>query len=336
MISNSAGVERWSPSASMDALKFRAAKRAAVRRFFEQRDVLEVDTPVLGQGGSTDPLLDSLSCDVLTDEGRTRFWLQTSPEGHMKRLLAAGSGPIYQIAHAFRDGERGQRHNVEFSMLEWYRPGYALPLLMAETIELIEAVIMRPVHVRKRSYRQLFRTYLNIDPFTASQRALQTLVATHAQVSSPEDWTREACLDLLMSHAIEPHLGQAAPSQPILLDAVTDYPAEQAALARRYPDPDDGLPVAARFELYWQGVELANGYDELTDAHEQAQRFEEDARQRRVLGKPEVRADQALIDALSHGMPEGSGVALGLDRLIMLAYGAASLAEVVAFPLGQA
>lgn len=335
-MTNTTRAALWLPSASIEALRFRAEKRAVVRRFFEQRDVLEVDTPILGQGGSTDPFLDSLSCDVLTDEGAKRFWLQTSPEGHMKRLLAAGSGPIYQIARAFRDGERGRRHNVEFSMLEWYRPGYTLSLLMAETVELIEAVVMQPVHMRARSYRQLFRTYLDIDPFTASQAQLQALVATHAQVTAPDDWAREACLDMLMSHVIEPHLGYAAQPECILIDAVMDYPAAQAALARRRPDPEDGVLVAARFELYWQGVELANGYDELIDAKEQARRFNEDAKQRHSLNKPIVPPDQALIGALTHGMPEGSGVALGLDRLIMLAYGATSLAEVVAFPLEQA
>ena len=326
----------WAPTASIEALTFRARKKAIVRRFFDERGVLEVDTPVLGRGGSTDPHLDPLSCDVLTAEGIERFWLQTSPEGHMKRLLAAGSGPIYQIAHAFRDGERGRRHNVEFSMLEWYRPGYDLPLLMAETVELIEAVVAQPVTLRVRSYRQLFREYLALDPFQAPLETLQAQIAVHAAVNTPQAWERASCLDLLMSHVIEPQLGHTARPDRLLLDAVTDYPAEQAALARRRTDPEDGVDVAARFELYWQGVELANGYDELTDVAEQILRFALDAQARQRLGKPEVRADEALIGALSHGMPAGSGVALGLDRLIMLAFGSTNLAEVVAFPLEHA
>lgn len=326
----------WLPSASLDALRFRAHCMATVRHFFLERDVLEVDTPVLCHAGTTDPYMDVISADVVTPEGKKTMWLQTSPESCMKRLLAAGSGPIYQIAHAFRDAESGRRHNTEFMMLEWYRPGYSLTLLMNETVELIEAILQRPVVLRCHRYRQLFRDYLAFDPFTAPVDVLQAAAACHVGATAYE-WDREALLDILMSHDIEPHLGPNISKEgAVVIDAVTDYPAAQAALARHHIDPEDGEIVAGRFELYWQGVELANGYDELTEAEEQKARFLADNVQRRALGRPEVTVDEALVAALAHGMPEGSGIALGLDRLIMLAYGASSLADVVPFPVNRA
>lgn len=326
----------WLPSASLNALRFRAGCMATVRRFFLEREVLEVDTPVLCHAGTTDPFMDVLSADVVTPNGKKTMWLQTSPESCMKRLLAAGSGPIYQIAHAFRDAESGRRHNIEFTILEWYRPGYSLTLLMNETVELIETILQRPVVLRCHRYRQLFRDYLAFDPFTASVETLQAAAVCHVGTTAYE-WGREALLDILMSHDIEPHLGPVTAQDSVaIIDVVTDYPAAQAALARHHIDPEDGEKVAGRFELYWQGVELANGYDELTQAEEQHARFLADNAQRRVLGRPEVTVDEALVAALSHGMPEGSGVALGLDRLIMLAYGASSLDEVVPFPVARA
>ena len=326
----------WAPSASLDALRFRARCMAAVRRFFAERDVMEVDTPVLCRAGTTDPFMDVMSVDVIAPGGSQVMWLQTSPEACMKRLLAAGSGPIYQIAHAFRDGESGRRHNTEFTMLEWYRPHYSLALLMSETAELIEAVLQQPVVLRCHRYRQLFRDYLQLDPFTASLEALQKAAICHIG-NSESGWDRSTLLDVLMSHDIEPHLGMAGGQHgPAIIDVVTDYPAEQAALARHHIDPEDGAIVAGRFELYWQGVELANGYDELTDAEEQRKRLEADNVQRCSMGRPEVAVDEALVAALAHGMPAGAGVALGLDRLIMLAYGASNLADVVAFPVERA
>lgn len=326
----------WQPAASLEALRFRARCMAAVRRFFLERDVLEVDTPLLCRAGTTDPYMDIVQAEVMTPDGQTTMWLQTSPEACMKRLLAAGSGPIYQIAHAFRDGEAGSRHNTEFTMLEWYRPGYSLSLLMNESIELIEAILQRPVVLRCHRYRQLFRDYLDFDPFTASLDTLQNAAARHVG-SEANEWRRETLLDVLMSHDIEPHLGPLDhEGGAVVIDAVTDYPAAQAALARHHIDPEDGEIVAGRFELYWQGVELANGYDELINAEEQHARFLEDNAQRQALGRIEVTVDDALVAALAHGMPEGSGIALGFDRLIMLAYGASSLAEVLPFPIDRA
>lgn len=325
----------WNPSASLEALCFRARCMAIVRHFFADHDVMEVDTPVLCHAGTTDPFMDIVQAQVTTPEGKQTMWLQTSPEACMKRLLAAGSGPIYQIAHAFRDGEHGRCHNTEFTMLEWYRPGYSLALLMNETVELIEAVLRRPAVLRCHRYRQLFRDYLSLDPFTAPLEHLRIKAARHVG-SAGKNWERDTLLDVLMSHDIEPHLGPVIENGPVILDAVTDYPASQAALARHHTDPEDGTKVAGRFELYWQGVELANGYDELTHAGEQKARLLADNVQRRSLGRPEVTVDEALVAALAHGMPEGSGVALGLDRLIMLAYGGSSLDEVLAFPIDRA
>ncbi|WP_108445862.1 EF-P lysine aminoacylase EpmA [Halomonas denitrificans] len=319
----------WRPSAEIATLRERARLIAEVRAFFAERDVLEVETPVLGHGGSTEVHLASLSAEATTPAGRERLWLQTSPEFAMKRLLAAGSGPIFQLARSFRDGEVGRRHNLEFTMLEWYRPGLGLEALIEETAALVTRVLGRgagdkPGPLRRRRYRELFREALGIDPFTASLATLRRLAGERGGLSM-DDSDRDGCLDLLMSFVIEPELGRDG------LDAVVDYPASQAALARHHRDPEDGASVASRFELYLDGLELANGYDELTDAAEQRARFTEDNAARRALGLAEVAVDERLLAALESGLPAGSGVALGLDRLIQLALGKASVAEVMAF-----
>ncbi|OAZ92628.1 EF-P lysine aminoacylase EpmA [Halomonas sp. G11] len=319
--------ESWRPTATIETLRERARLLASVRRFFAARDVLEVETPVLGQGGSTDVHLVSLATMARTDRGHRRLWLQTSPEFHMKRLLAAGSGPIFQLARSFRDGEVGARHNLEFTMLEWYRPGFTLADLIDETTALVANILPcfhgPVVHYR---YRQLFHTYLAVDPFTTSLEALRRLATERGQMptGSMANEGRDTCLDLLMGLAIEPQLGRNE------LSVVLDYPASQAALARRHQDAD-GEWVASRFELYLNGIELANGYDELTDAAEQRARFMEDNAERRRLGLPEVDIDERLLAALEHGMPDGAGVALGIDRLVQLALGKARLEDVLAF-----
>ncbi|WP_110710218.1 EF-P lysine aminoacylase EpmA [Salinicola sp. CR57] len=314
----------WQPSATIETLRQRARLLAAVRAFFAARDVLEVETPILGHAGSTDPHLDSLSLRATTPAGRETLWLQTSPEFHMKRLLAAGSGPIFQLARSFRDGEVGRRHNIEFTMLEWYRPGFSLAALIDECEALIRTLIPAPGPARRRRYRELFREALALDPFTTPLAELQRVAGERGGLDMA-DSDRDGCLDLLMSLVIEPTLGQDG------IDVVVDYPASQAALARKRVD-EEGDEVASRFEIYLQGLELANGYDELTDAREQAARFEDDNRQRAALAKSAVAVDRRLVAALAHGMPAGSGVALGIDRLIQLALGKDSLAQVMAFP----
>lgn len=317
----------WRPGATMEVLRARAGLMRRIRDFFETRDVLEVETPVLGHAGSSDVHLDSLSLKARTMKGDERLWLQTSPEYHMKRLLAAGSGPIFQLSRVFRDGETGRRHNIEFTMLEWYRPGFALEALIREVAALIETVLDRPLSaVRLRAYRELFMTHLSVDPLLETADTLTMLrhqAARHAGADTAE-WSRDDCCDLLMSMVIEPCLGRGG------LDVVVDYPASQAALARRRTDSDGAL-VAARFEVYLEGIELANGFDELTDADEQQARFEADNHARAELGKPSVDADQSLISALRAGMPQGCGVALGVDRLIMLALGLENIDSAMAF-----
>ena len=317
----------WQPTATIGTLRERARLIATVRAFFAARGIWEVETPVLGQGGSTDVHLVSLSSLARTDKGQRKLWLQTSPEFHMKRLLAADSGPIFQLAKSFRDGEVGARHNIEFTMLEWYRPGFTLAQLIEETTALVAHVLPQPpgpvVHYR---YRELFHRHLEVDPFTTSLVTLRSLAAERGNMSAQAlaEEGRDTCLDLLMGMVIEPTLGQQE------LSVVVDYPASQAALARRHQDAD-GEWVASRFELYLNGIELANGYDELTDAEEQRQRFDADNAERRRLGLPEVDVDAHLLAALEQGLPASSGVALGLDRLIQLALGKARLEEVLAF-----
>ncbi|MBZ5486597.1 EF-P lysine aminoacylase GenX [Halomonas aquamarina] len=317
----------WRPKADMATLRERARLLASVRAFFAARDVMEVETPVLGQGGSTDVHLVSLATQARTDKGQRRLWLQTSPEFHMKRLLAAGSGPIFQLARSFRDGEVGSRHNIEFTMLEWYRPGFTLAELIDETTALVATLIPSPARqVVTYRYRELFHTHLAMDPFTLSLEKLRGLAAERGQMAAGalDKESRDTCLDLLMSMVIEPTLGRGE------LSVVMDYPASQAALARRHQD-SDGEWVASRFELYLEGVELANGYHELTDAVEQRARFEQDNLERRRLGLVEVDIDERLLAALEFGMPEGAGVALGIDRLIQQALGKARLEDVLAF-----
>ena len=314
----------WRPTASIETLRERARLLSVVRAFFVERDVFEVETPVLGHGGSTDVHLDSLSLSATTPAGREWLWLRTSPEFHMKRLLAAGSGPIFQLARSFRDGEVGRRHNLEFTMLEWYRPGFSLAELIDETGTLIRTLLPDAGPRRLRRYRELFREQLQVDPFTTPLETLRRLAGERGGLNMA-DSDRDSCLDLLMGLVIEPTLGHHG------IDVVIDYPASQAALARKQRDPEDGVMIAARFEVYVKGLELANGYDELTDATEQAARFADDNRQRERLGKLPVDIDTRLVAALQAGIPAGSGVALGLDRLIQLVLGKQYVAEVMAF-----
>jgi len=316
-------MDDWQPTARIETLRERARLLARVRVFFAERDVLEVETPTLGQGGSTEVHLDALSLTATTGAGRERLWLQTSPEFAMKRLLAAGSGPIFQLARCFRDGEVGPRHNLEFTMLEWYRPGFSLAELIDESVALVCEMLPEIGPRRLRRYRALFREQLQVDPFTTPLESLRRLAGERGGLEM-DDADRDGCLDLLMALVIEPTLGREG------IDVVIDYPASQAALARHHRDAEGEL-VAARFELYVAGLELANGYDELTDAAEQARRFAADNAQRRTLGKPEVDVDARLLAALEAGMPEGSGVALGIDRLIQLALGKTRVEAVMAF-----
>jgi len=311
----------WEPAAGLAALRRRAEVLARIRAFFAVRGVLEVETPVLAAGGGTDVHLAPLVTRLA--DGR-RLYLQTSPEFAMKRLLAAGSGPIYQLGRAFRDGEAGRRHNPEFTMLEWYRPGWDHHRLMDEVDELL-AGVLGTTPAERLTYREAFRRHAGIDPLAAGDdelRASATRCGLHAA-----DVDREGCLSLLLGAVVEPRLGHGRPS------FLHDFPASQAALARVRPgDP----PLAERFEAYVQGVELANGYHELSDAEEQRRRFVADLAERRRLGLPELPLDERLLAALEHGLPDCAGVALGVDRLVMLVCGASSISDVMAFPVDRA
>lgn len=311
----------WQPSASFDQLQARAELYQTLRDFFRQRHVLEIDVPILAKATVTDPHIDSISARCGDDD----VFLQTSPEFFMKRLLCAGSGPIFSLGKAFRNGEVGRKHNPEFTMLEWYRPGFDDQQLMDEVEALIQQVI--PVEtVERLSYRDIFQRVLSIDPHSASLENLRSLAKQHVDLDWEDD-SRDTWLDILMTHVIEPQLGAG-------LVFIYDYPASQCALARIETD-SSGEKVAKRFEAYLQGIELANGYWELTDADEQARRFETDQQRRQEMGLPNNPSDNLLLDALTSGMPDTAGVALGVDRLLMLQQGVESLEQVLAFPFGR-
>ena len=306
-----------SASERIAGLRRRAQLVAATRAFFAARDVLEVDTPLLGDGLVVEAHIDPVPCRVhLGAEGRVERHLLTSPEGPMKRLLAQGSGPIYQFAHAFRDGEVGRRHAVEFTMLEWYRPGFDHAALMDEVEELVRLLLPRVAKVafERCCYRELFVRFAQVDPFATSLAELRA-ACDRLGVDVPDGFdagSLDDALDLLLVAHIEPQLGR---DRPLF---VHSYPPSQAALAKLRTD-DRGTPVAARFELYIDGVELANGYHELTDADEQRRRFEQANRDRRAAGRSELPIDEDLLTALATGLPDCAGVALGFDRLLMLA-----------------
>lgn len=311
----------WQPAADIEALRERAALLARLRQFFAQRNILEVETPLLCSTGVTDPAIEPFVVHSGASINTAPRYLQSSPEYAMKRLLAATGEPIYQICKAFRDGEAGRRHNPEFSLLEWYRPGYDHHQLMDEVTELLRECIGE-IPVRKDSYRDLYLAHLQLDPFAASALELEAVARQHVD---PGNLTgdKDMWLDLLMSHVLEPKLVDQG------MCFIYDYPASQAALART--ELTDGLRVGQRFELYVHGVELANGYCELTDAAEQRQRFERDNDIRKERGQPQRPLDERLISALDCGLPYCSGVALGVDRLLLAATGQTDIRQTMAF-----
>lgn len=310
------------------ALTLRARLYAFVRAFFAEGGVLEVDTPILGQGATTDVNIESFDTRYTGPAGggaRRRF-LRTSPEFWHKRLLAEGLGDCYELGRVFRNGECGRRHNPEFTLLEWYRTGWDHHRLMDEVEALVREALALVGHApgasERIAYRTLFRRHLGIDPFAASDDELQGRAAAFLFGSAPPD--RDGCLDVLMTHCIEPALPPGA------LTFVHDYPASQAALACLRRDPD-GSCVAERFELYLGRVELANGFHELADAAEQRARFQADNHARTARGLEPLPADANLLGALERGLPACSGVALGVDRLLMAMLGSDDIGDVLAF-----
>lgn len=314
----------WRPGAALPMLQARARLNASLREFFLQRGVLEVETPLLCAATATDLHLASFTA---TQSPASTRYLQTSPELAMKRLLAAGSGPIYQLGKAFRAGDSGARHNPEFTLLEWYRPGWTLPALMSEVEELLAAVLPPDVFGRaaaRHSYRGLFEAHFGVNPHLATEDGLRALVSAHTSFGSAATLGATDCLDLLFSMVIEPSLGQQGP------DFVHDFPAAQASLSQVRVN-EDGDRVAQRCEVYLRGLELANGYQELVDAAEQRRRMAADNAARRARGLETVPLDERFLAALDSGLPACAGVALGVDRLLMLCSGAGTIDDVLAF-----
>lgn len=313
--------QNWQPSASLQVLRQRAVLLAKIRRYFDEQGVLEVETPVLSQFGGTDVQLDQW----LTTEGHA---LHTSPEFAMKRLLAAGSGDIFQICRVFRRDEQGARHNPEFSMLEWYRVGQDEFQLMEDVTRLMRYLSGQdhvPVHLQ--TYAEAFAAAGLPDPHITPIAKLRSAVSARLQADAT-DWSRDDCLEALMAMVVEPSF------RGDILTFVYQFPASQAALAEHVSV--GGVTVARRFELFYRGMELANGYFELTDPEEQRSRFEQDCRDRLTRGLMVPELDRRFLAALKHGMPVCSGVALGLDRLMMILLDQTRIDDVVAFPFGRA
>jgi lysyl-tRNA synthetase class 2 len=314
----------WQPTASLDTLRLRAQLYSHIRQFFATRQVLEVETPILAAGCVPEPMIEPLYTDY-HGPGAKRLFLQTSPELAMKRLLAAGSGAIYQITKVFRDNEAGRWHNPEFTLLEWYRPGFSLANLIQEVDHLLQTLLHCPP-AETISYGTLFEQQVGWHPLQTSLTVVHEYVKQFG-IKAVTSLDRDSCLQLILTHQIEPHLGRHGPT------VITDFPASQAALARKNrTDPN----LAERFEVYAQGIELANGFYELTDPIEQRQRFEQDLLKRKKLNQPTYPLDERFLAALTAGLPECAGVALGLDRLLMLITQATNIKEVLAFPIDYA
>ena len=317
----------WSPCANMETLKLRAQFLHKIRQFFMEREIMEVETPCLSHGTVTDVHLDAFSTNFDFDlSGEVKsLYLQTSPEYAMKRLLAAGSGAIFQICKAFRHEAAGHLHNPEFTMLEWYRPGFDDHELMVELDELIQSLLNTPTAL-KLSYQQAFIDKLSLDPLTISTIELRKRISELSKDNWLQNEDKDTLLQWLFSCHIEPTLGQNG--EDWMPCFVYDFPATQSSLAKiNKKDPR----VAHRFELYYKGTELANGFYELQEAGEQLTRFEKDNRIRQSQGKSKRPIDQNLIAALRSGLPDCAGVALGVDRLFMLATEQQHIKDVISF-----
>jgi elongation factor P--(R)-beta-lysine ligase len=330
------------PTASLAMLRLRAELLARVRQFFAERKFLEVETPILSADVTVDLHLDPMST-VLADDPRQptvgrQLWLQTSPEFGMKRLLVAGAEAIYQITRAFRNGEIGPLHNPEFTMVEWYRTGDDMQAGMTLLSDLCQA-ILGTTQAEQISYAAAFQQYVGVNPHTASAHEL-TASAKRKQINIPLGLEKDVdgLLNLLLAECVQPNLGGQAPT------ILYDYPAGQAALAKlRVESPGDttssvqaSITVAERFELFVRGIELANGYHELLDAEELARRNIDANAARVAQHKPALPETSRLLSAMEAGLPACTGVALGLDRLLMLAAGASSLRDVICFPIDRA
>ncbi|MEX0951731.1 MAG: EF-P lysine aminoacylase EpmA [Gammaproteobacteria bacterium] len=313
----------WRPVAEIRTLQQRADLLTAIRQFMATRAILEVETPILSQAAVSDPALESFQVETQA----ATMYLQTSPEFSMKRLLAAGSGPIYQLARVFRDDERSRLHQPEFTLLEWYRPGFGVNDMLAE-IDMLLLELGLPA-AKRLSYAELFEQHLHCNPHTASHEQLQTLASQHGLYGT--GYSQSALLDFLFSHCLIP----ALTDQGSVI--ITDFPALQAALARLRCVEQAGHPsVAERFELFVHGIEIGNGFHELTDAVEQRQRFLRDQATRQSAQQKQRPLDEHLLAALVHGMPASCGMAIGVDRLLMALHGIDHIDHAVAFPVERA
>ncbi|MEF3076381.1 EF-P lysine aminoacylase EpmA [Methylobacter sp. Wu1] len=322
----------WRPACSVEHLRLRAQVLADIRKFFSERSVLEVETPLLSQGIGTDPQLAFFTTEYSLVPQKQTLFLQTSPEFAMKRLLAAGSGSIYQIAKAFRNGESGRFHNPEFTMLEWYHVGFKLAELMDECADLIARLFdhRKPLMETERfTYQAIFQRYTGLDPleFSYPQYCAYALDNQLPEAVSICGNDHATWLDFIFSHKVQPYLGRNA------LCMVYGFPVCQSSLARI--NEHDPL-ITDRVELFIDGVELGNGYFELTDAKEQSERFDKELDIRRQRNLPASVKDERLIAALQAGLPECSGMAIGLDRLLMLLSDSASIEDVLGFPVNRA
>ncbi len=332
----------YAPTMTLAMATKRAQMLATIRQFFAQRQVLEVQTPLLSQAANTDTFLQSVAAPVTYQDKPHTFYLHTSPEFAMKRLLASWQVAIYQICPVFRDNEIGSRHNIEFTMLEWYQPHYSLNDLAEELGKLLEALYGYPVIMNHYRYIDAFMDYVGIHPLTASIEALQAVAEdkglanidfdlptnSATAIEAKLENSRQAWLDLLFSHAVEPNLGHDLPT------LIIDYPPATAALAKTALDKEGHL-IAKRFELYINGIEIANAYDELAAGQALRERFEADNEQREQYGLAAMPIDEHLLAACDN-LPDCSGIAVGLDRLLMVITEAKSIAEVITFPSGKA
>ena len=319
----------YHPTTTLQTAQTRAEMLGTIRQFFSKKNVLEVQTPVLSQAGNTDVFVPSVSANVTVNDRPQPYYLHTSPEFAMKRLLASWQVPMYQICPVFRDNEIGSRHNVEFTMLEWYRPNFSLTQLSQELAELLSEIFGYGVIFNHYSYSQAFLDFVGIHPLTTSVDVLAGIaedkgINVNKDFSPhPQDW-----LDLLFSHLVEPHLGHDLPT------LITDYPPATASLAKLGTD-SDGNEVSKRFELYMNGLEIANAYDELADGEALRQRFEADNAERVKRGLPIMPIDENLLSACDE-LPDCSGIALGVDRLLMVLIGAKRIDEVISFGIERA
>lgn len=317
--------DAWRPYANKQLIKLRADTYTGIRQFMAERKILEVETPVLTHATVTDVQLDSFRSEYSSPQtsfGKNLF-LQTSPEYAMKRLLASGTGAIYQISKVFRNEEQGKLHNPEFTMLEWYQPNYDHHQLMHELELLLSRFAVN--HCNKIGYGELFLEHTGMDPHTCETNDLKSLAQQYGFSSTVEE--RSVLLDFIFSDKITSTLGNTRPM------FVYDYPACQCALAKLSGKPPK---VAERFELFINGMEIANGFHELTDADEQLARFEQDLVSREKVKRKDLSVDHLFLDALKHGLPDCAGVAVGIDRLLMAMTGIKDIREVLTFPIERA